>query len=106
MALNENLKKVMIELGYEGGFCLEDLIEDVVPYFKTLWRTDAGTFGATGPGVGVGFVEGCASPEDAIATLWIRTCMAFDGKVKKKRRSSKRETKLKGEAWGQNLKQQ
>lgn len=94
----------MVEMGYEGGFSLEELIEDVVPYFKTLWRKDDGTFGAAGPGAGVGYIEGSSTPEDAIATLWIRTAISFNGLVKKKRRSNKRESKLKGEAWGQNLK--
>lgn len=104
--LSENLKKVMTDLGYEGGFTLEELMEDTQPYWRTLSRQDSGRFGASGTGFSVGVVQGEESAENALALVWINTYIQFKGQVVKKEKKKKvavSHMKYKGDPWGDNL---
>lgn len=96
--ISDNVKKIMLEMGYGGGFSLEDLIEDTKPCLKTLFLKDDDTFGASGPSFNIGIVDGMNTPEDAIGMLWINVAIAFKGKIKKKK-VKERKMKFKGNDW-------
>lgn len=88
-------------MGYEGGFTLEDLMQH--EYWRTMFRHDKGGYGAAGTGFSVGLIQGCETPEDALALVWINTYIAFNGQVDKKVRKKKKVAisymKYKGDPW-------
>lgn len=104
--LSEKLKNILLETGYEGGFTLDELLEDTKPYWRTIFWHDKGGYGASGSGFGVGLIDGCSSVEDALALVWINTSIQFKGQLEKKVRKKKvveSKMKYKGDPWGNNL---
>jgi hypothetical protein len=84
--IDAKIKEFLVEKDFPSkDFSLSGLISGCGKYFRTLFAHDDGTFGCAGPQIFVGYVSGMKSPEDAVATMWLRLAdNNFNVKVRKK----------------------